>query len=156
MANFEAFRWNFSLSTNSEIGRSDQQSWKKLDVFFFNQILFNLPNIFYNCKNLLDNTSWNKIDSRTTVTAWVLCILDAAILAPGTNLKFLKCINFDKLFFRITASQNLSKKGSDSSSDWHEIDQRFEFFDSIYAFHGCVPCPEYIVVWREIVIIQTK
>ena len=23
MANFEAFRWNFSLSTNSEIGRSD-------------------------------------------------------------------------------------------------------------------------------------
>ena len=47
MANFEAFRWNFSLSTNSEIGRSDFNA-ECLFIDFFKTFYFqshqsNLP-----------------------------------------------------------------------------------------------------------------
>ena len=71
-----------------------QLPWKNIYFLFYETLTY-----FSKCKNLLDNTSWNRIDSRTIVTAWVLSILEPAILAPGTNLKFLKCSNFDKFVF---------------------------------------------------------
>ena len=35
LANFEAFRWNFSSSTNPEIGRSEVHTWKIPDTYSY-------------------------------------------------------------------------------------------------------------------------
>ena len=46
MANFESFRWNFSSSTNPEIGRS-----RKLTVECVKQLHFSITPQFWDFKN---------------------------------------------------------------------------------------------------------